>query len=317
MIKSVTAINHLGESTKIELSEAIPAHGLWITNITGIGPGDAIINSSAYATNDGAEDNSARLDVRTIQLTILLSDDDDHMTIEKARHNCYRIFQTKKKVRLIFETDERTVYIDGKVEHNVPDIFSKNESMSVDIKCSDPYFYKYTNGVVEDSQDLLAINPAFHFTYDETVDDGELETPFEVGVYQSNAGGLIANVYYDGDLEVGFTGKIYFAADLQGDIVLTRYGTDEYLRIYKDKLETLLNEPISAGDELIFSTDPKHIYAKAIKNGIETNILNAVDLDGSTWIILYPGDNTLNYVITEGNDNTQLTLYYKTAYQGV
>lgn len=335
MIKSVTAINYRGETCTIVLSEPDPAHGLLITNITGIGPGDATINTSDYATNDGSEFNSARLSARSIQITLLLSDDNDVMTIEKARHNAYRYFPTKKQVRLIFEIDEGLIYIDGRVEKNDPTVFSKNESLTIDIKCSDPYFYKYIPGTKnsEEHLDILSVAPAFEFV--ETprtatttsiltgqiisiVTDyvGVLETPYEVGTYTSSTD-LYGIIDYDGDVENGFDGSVEMVGELQGDIVIQRYNSNEYFKIDKLKLEALVGDTIDTGDKILFSTDEKHCYCKIIKDGIETNCLNAVDLEGSTWLLLYPGENIFIYRITDGIDNTQLTITYKTKFQGV
>lgn len=317
MIKSVTIINHLGESCKITLNDSEPAHGLMVTKITGIGPGEAQINDSDYATNDGSEFNSARLSSRSIQITILLSDEYPPMTIEKARHNAYRYLPVKKQVRLIFETDERNLYIDGRVEKNVPDIFSPSESLSIDIKCSDPYFYKYIPGSVDstESVDIMSILPAFEFTYDENVDDGELVNPYEVGEYTA-PGDLITTVVYDGEVENGFVGKITLNGELQGDIILSRYQRLEYFRIFRDRLLALVGS-LNVGDVIEFSTEPKHCYCKIIQNGVETNVLNAVDLVNSTWMTLNPGENTFVYAILNGSDNTQLELIYKTLFQGV
>ena len=70
MIKSLTVTNYRGSKLKIVLDEAEPSHGLIINNITGIGPSDANLNYSDYASNDGSEFNSARLEKsRDISLT--------------------------------------------------------------------------------------------------------------------------------------------------------------------------------------------------------------------------------------------------------
>lgn len=310
MIKSLTVVNYRGEKLKITLTEADPAHGLLIKDITGIGPADAILNSSDYASNDGSEFNSARLDKRSIQIVFLLTTEGG-ITIEQARHNAYRLFQNKKQVKLIFETDTRTISIDGRVEHNQPVIFSDKETVTVDIQCFDPYFYKYSTHGDKETVDLMAVSPAFHFEQ-----DGELETPFEVGIYGYDSGQIIETIDYEGEAENGFIGTIKFVGSIIGDIVLSRYQSTEYFKIDLTKLTAMGLTPAN-GDEIVFCTEPERNYAKIIQNGIETNILNAVDLAGSTWLLLYPGENTFVYAVTEGSDYTQLSISYKTRYQGV
>ena len=309
MIKSLTVVNYLGEKLKVTLTEADPAHGLLIKDITGIGPADAVLNSSDYASNDGSEFNSARLESRNIQIVFLLTNEAGN-TIEQARHNTYRMFPTKRPVKLIFETDERTSYIEGRVEHNTPTVFTDKESVTIDVKCFNPYFYRYSDTGGSEAVEFMTVSPAFHFE-----EDGELETPFEVGTYGYDES-IIDTVKYEGDVEDGFLLNIKFIGTIIGDIVLARYHSDEYFKIDLAKLTALVGTP-GVGDEIEISTYQDHNYAKIIQNGIETNILNAIDLVGSTWLLLYPGENTFVYAITDGQDYTQFTLTHKTKYQGV
>ena len=71
MIKSVTVINHLNESVKMELRSPEKS-GFLIQDITGLGPAKANVNSTEMATSDGSVYNSARLNSRNIVLTIKL-----------------------------------------------------------------------------------------------------------------------------------------------------------------------------------------------------------------------------------------------------
>ena len=67
MIKSVTVVNYLGESIKIELTKP-DVSGFVIKYITGLGPVKAEINNTEISTGDGAIYNSARLNSRNIVL---------------------------------------------------------------------------------------------------------------------------------------------------------------------------------------------------------------------------------------------------------
>ena len=46
MIKTVTVINYLREAVKIKLSDMSPSHGLIITDMSGLGPPKANINTT-------------------------------------------------------------------------------------------------------------------------------------------------------------------------------------------------------------------------------------------------------------------------------
>ncbi len=314
MIKSLTIVNHLGEKLKVTLTEADPAHGLLIKDITGLGPADATLNSSDYATNDGSEPNSARLENRSIQIIFLLTNEGG-CSIEQARHNTYRMFPTKKDVKLIFETDTRTLYAKGRVQRNTPVVFSDKETVTIDIKCDDPYFYKLNdNGFDDNTAEILTVQPALEFVRDSN-GMGELEEPYEVGRYASSAGTIVP-IIYEGEVENGFIADIKITGAVLGDITLSRYQTNEYFKIDRSKLISLVGS-LTAGDEIIFCTEQKHNYAKIIKDGVETNILNAIDLEHSTWLVLNPGENVFVYAISEGDDHTQVTLTYKAIFQGV
>ena len=69
MIRSVTVTNYLGDSIKLELSNP-ESSGFIIKSIDGLGPGNASINVTEIATNDGSVYNSARVQSRNITITL-------------------------------------------------------------------------------------------------------------------------------------------------------------------------------------------------------------------------------------------------------
>lgn len=139
MIKSITVTNYLGESLKIELARP-DLSGFVVQSITGLGPGKATINTTEVSTSDGGLFNSARMSKRNIVISLRYYYGSD-MTIEELRHLSYKYFPIKRKITLYIETDARTAEIEGYVEVNDPDIFSKNEGADISIICPDPYFY--------------------------------------------------------------------------------------------------------------------------------------------------------------------------------
>ena len=140
MIKSVTITNHLGESIKMELGFPEKS-GFLIQSITGLGPVKADINSTKFATSDGAIFNSARLDSRNIVMILRLL---ENSTIEDTRQKTYKYFPIKNRIRFRIETDNRTCETYGYVESNDPIIFSSQVSTQISIICPDPYFYSIT-----------------------------------------------------------------------------------------------------------------------------------------------------------------------------
>ena len=137
MIKTVTVINHLGESLKLELARPEES-GFVVKKIEGLGPSKADILTTEVITNDGSVFNFARSEQRDITITLDFS---YFTSIEDARHETYKYFPTRKPLDLIIETDNRRVRTKGYVESNEPDIFSKKEGCQISIICPDPNFY--------------------------------------------------------------------------------------------------------------------------------------------------------------------------------
>lgn len=156
MIKSVTAVNHLGEAVKVVLDDPNPKHGLLITSIDGLGPAKANINVTNLAVNDGAIYNSARLDYRNIVITFSFLDD-----IETTRQTTYKYFPIKKYIVLVIETDNNTLMTEGYVESNEPDIFSESEGCQISIICPDPHLHSLENNVAI----LSPVKSLFEFPY--------------------------------------------------------------------------------------------------------------------------------------------------------
>lgn len=167
MIKSVTVINHLNEKLKLELMRPEKS-GFAVTKIEGLGPVKADIHTVEVSSRDGSSYNSARANQRNIvvYLKFLFQN-----SIEDVRHKSYRYFPVKKPITLIFETDNRTLGIDGYVEANDPDIFSNSEGAQISIICPNPYFYSAgTNG--SNTVTFYGIEPEFEFPFsNESLDD--------------------------------------------------------------------------------------------------------------------------------------------------
>lgn len=181
MIKSLTVTNDLGESLTITLSEAVPAHGLLITDIDGLGPVKATINKTDLASDDGSIVNSTRIGNRTITLTLRFLE----TNVEDSRQLTYKYFPIKRQIRLLFETDNRYAYCDGYVESNEPDIFNKAETTKISIVCSDPNFYFTSTS----STVFSSVVSLFSFEFSSEIDD---YGPDEFYLVSSKTGSVIS-----------------------------------------------------------------------------------------------------------------------------
>lgn len=301
MIKSITVTNYLGESKKYELSRP-ELSGLVITNIEGLGPVKSDILTTKISSSDGSSFNSARTGTRNV---IIYFDFRFAKNIEVVRHETYKYFPKKKKIKLLIETDTRICETYGYVEDNDPNIFSENETTQISIICPDPYFYS-----VETNKTMLAgIEPMFEFPFsNESLDD-------DLIVFSEIRNRNQANIIYEGDADIGMIIRIVALGEAS-DIIIYNLNTREQIHIDTSKLKTLTGSGIIYGDEIIISTVKGNKYIKLLRNAVYTNIFNCIDKD-TDWFQLTKGDNKFSFVAVTGQDNLELTMENQVVYEGV
>ena len=304
MIKSVTITNHLDESIKLDLFNPEES-GFIIKSIEGLGPVKANINFKELATNDGSIDNSARLSSRNIVMSLQFM---ESPTIEETRLKSYKYFPIKRNIKFLIETDDRICETIGRVETNVPTIFSNAEGCQISILCPNPYFYSAgENGTNQTI--FYGTEPLFEFPFS---NESLTEDLIEFGSIENRTEGTI---YYDGDAEIGITIQIHAVGEAEG-LVIYNTKTREIMRINDDKLKSLMGSGIQAGDEITITTSrgEKGIYM--LRSGVTTNILNSLEKP-IKWFQLSKGDNTFAYTASAGLTNLQFRIENKVIYEGV
>ena len=304
MIKSVTITNHLDESIKLDLFNPEES-GFIIKSIEGLGPVKANINFKELATNDGAIDNSARLSSRNIVMSLQFM---ESPTIEETRLKSYKYFPIKRNIKFLIETDDRICETIGRVETNVPTIFSNAEGCQISILCPNPYFYSAgENGTNQTI--FYGTEPLFEFPFS---NESLTEDLIEFGSIENRTEGTI---YYDGDAEIGITIQIHAVGEAES-LVIYNTKTREIMRINDDKLKSLMGSGIQAGDEITITTSrgEKGIYM--LRSGVTTNILNSLEKP-IKWFQLSKGDNTFAYTASAGLTNLQFRIENKVIYEGV
>ena len=314
MLKSVTAINHRGDVINMELGNPYKT-GFAISNITGIGPPTADVNVTDLASIDGGYFNSARAQTRNIVMSIIFVDD---ASIETIRQKTYRYFPVKKPVTLIFEADNRTCGIQGYVESNGPEIFSNQESTQISILCPQPYFYDaYGDG--ETKVSFSSSYGIFEFPFSNEITENEYDNmaveEAALGEYHTNwqhiEFGIVTlehqrNIVYEGEADTGFLLEIIASGTVTGLSVFNAL-TEESITIKRN---------LTAGDTLQISTISGQKYARILRNGRYTNVMNYLDRDTS-WFKLVQGDNLIGFTADSGENNIELSITYKTLYEGV
>lgn len=304
MIKSIKVTNYLGESITLELGRPDKS-GFAVTSIEGLGPGKATINTTKISTRDGSLYNSARADNRNIVINVRYLWKD---SIEDARQLSYKYFPLKQKVNLVIESDNRSVAIDGYVESNEPNIFSKSSDADISIVCPFPFFQSAEG---DGSQETLfsGVDGAFEFPFS---NESLTENLLEIGTIRTLAENT---VIYKGDVETGITIYIHALGDV-GSISIYNLRTREVMRIDATKIEEYTGSGIIASDDIIICTEQGNKYANLIRGGKTYNILNCIDRT-MDWFKLSKGDNLFTYVSDYGSTNLQFRIENKIIYEGV
>lgn len=301
MIRSVTVTNHMDESITFELGSPEKS-GFLIQSISGIGSSKATINATEVATFDGSIYNSSRISPRNIVIKALFL---WNPTIEDARQMSYKYFPQKKKIHLVFTTDNRICETDGYVESNEPDIFSKQEGTSISIICPDPYLYSIekTNTV------FSGIEPLFEFPF---LNESLADNLIEMSRIKSDT---VSTIVYSGDADAGMVMTIRALGDVT-NIIVYNIDTRESMTINTAGITTITGKALGAGDDIIISTIKGSKYVKLLRGGVYYNILNCLD-KSSDWLQLTAGSNVFAYTAATGVDNLEFAISSPTLFAGV
>lgn len=338
MIKSLTVTNHLDESLTVTLADGDPQSGLLLTKITGLGPVKADVNITDIITLDGGHFNSSRLSSRNIviyfQFQEAVDENGNVRTIEDVRQLTYKYFPSKQMINILFHTDNLKVNIKGVVESNEPDIFSEAEITQISIVCPDPFFYSaYDNQTV-----FYSIEPLFEFPFENNgiVFTETLLTTDKDKVITDESGNEISSrkysverhiefgnyvyekyksIFYSGEDTIGVVFTIHALGDVK-NINIYNIDTREKMSINTEKIKTMTGKGFTTSDDIIISTVRGDLYAKLLRNGRYTNIINCINKDAD-WFKISKGDNVFAYTAEDGIENLLFTINNKVKYGGI
>lgn len=262
-----------------------------VTDITGLGPSSAHINTTDYAMLDGARLNSRKLNPRTITVTVCLQGD-----IEAARQQVYNYFRVKEAARFYFENGSRSAYIDGWVQSVEVDLFSMSEQMILTLYCPDPYFQ-----ADEQTTESLKFEPKlFYFPF--AINEGE---PVEFSSADPDKAVVALN---DSDTPAEVEIEAVFYANVE-DLIIRNLTTDQWFEIEAD---------MRYGDVLTITTGRKKKSVKLTRGSTTSSLMGNV-VAGSTFLELAPGENELNYSSDFGASDgyVEVTITYHRRYRGL
>lgn len=262
-----------------------------VTDITGLGPSSAHINTSNYARIDGAMLNSKKLNARTIVITVYLTGD-----VEAARQQIYTYFRTKEAARFYFENGSRSAYIDGYVQSVEVDLFSMSEFMTLTLFCPDPYFQ--ANEMITTSLAFEA--KRFYFPF--AIDQGD---PVELSVYDAERKVAVMN---DSDTDTPFEAEAVFYGSISELVVRNTTNGQSIGIAYA----------FQSGDVLTICTRRKEKSVKLTRDSMVISLMGVLT-EGSVFPVIAPGENEFNYSADGGeNDSSvEVTLTYNRRYRGL
>lgn len=261
-----------------------------ISEITGLNPPDATINTSQIALMDGAKFNSAKLNMRQINIAFAIE-----YSAAYNRVAMYNVLKSKQWVRMYYSGDQRNVYIDGYVQSIDISYFAMKQIVTVTILCPSPFFQS-AQLMVNELQNII---DSFHFPFSST------EEPQIVFGYFSNDVGV--TVENQGDVECGMIIELYARSPITNPKIFN-YITQDFIGV---------NYSMETADLITIDTRQGQKTVTLLRDGVETNIFNYV-MKNSTWLQLDASGSTFVYEVSSGVlGDLLVTFNHYNLYEGV
>ena len=262
-----------------------------VLDITGLSPSKAQINTIATAGMDGAQYNSARLNMKNIVIRLRLNG-----AVEQNRLELYEYFRAKEWCRFYYSNNSRSVYIDGYVESVECGLFSKSEIMQISILCPRSYFSALTE-IITDISNTVKL-----FTFPFSINTGE---PIAFSTYTENR---TTSIYNASGGEIGTIITVTVKSPISS-IVIKNTMTGDYIGI---------NYAFQVADIITINTTKGEKRVSLLRNGVEVNLFPGL-AEGSIFLQLAAGNNTFGYLADGGaaDEAVEISFAYRYQYKGV
>lgn len=280
--------NSAGECLDLMASK----HKYVVQSIIGLNPPVAQINETQIVGMDGAKFNSARLETRNIVIQLFLRGD-----IEASRQEILNFFRTKQTCRFYFGNQNRSVFIDGRVNTIEYDMFVKPQILQASILCMDPYLKSTAEHIIS----FNGSQAGFWFPFAINQND-----PVPISEYTS---GSVANVYCESDVETGLLIRVN-ALNSFSKFTIMNVDTGKYI---------VIEYEFEADDQLLINTANQDVSIRLLRDGAYVNLFPALG-DGSSILRLEPGNNHFGYMVNTSHSHdskAEVTFEFRTLYQGV
>lgn len=269
-----------------------------LSDAEGIYTVDITVNSVENSMLDGSTIAGSVVRARNIVLTIV--DKEDYGS---NRNLLYSLFMPRTEGSLVYEeidgsfSEKRMInYVVEKIE---PGSSGEARFHTVSLICPDPFFTDLSDTYVQ----MIGWEGAFEFDH-EFSDDGE-----EISYRVQNKLVEIANESSVDDL--GFVATLIAEGNVTNP-KLYLLERDEYIQIGSD------NYPFNMvyGDRLIISTVTARKNVILVRDGVQSYANQYIE-EGSEYIQLKIGVNTIRLSAESGEDNLLAAISFRNKYQGV
>src|SRR3972149_5775894 len=299
MINSFYVKTQLGDELTVELGRP-EISGFLVRFIDGLDPTKADIEMTQMAMMNGAVFNSSRSGSRNIVISLEYKGD-----VETMRRASYQFFPLRERVTLRFFSNTRSAEVFGYIESNKQQIFSKGCGCLISVQCPSSFLHALEN----QRTDFSAVESLFEFPFS---NESLTENLIEFSELQINPE---KTIFYEGEADRGVVLYIH-ALGIIEMLAIHNVETNESMVIDTDRLELLTGGPFDTGDDIIISTVEGQKYAKLVRDGVETNIMNCLERDPD-WFELHKGNNPFTYTADVGESNVQLTIEADIVYEGI
>lgn len=266
-----------------------------LIEIDGIERSNLELNTVSNGQFDGSVVVSKRIQNRPISITA----DYRGLNKEIERQKLISFFNPKNTGILTVNYGE----VERSIEYEIEDFNCKltnihdDLSFTVDLICPNPYW----SDVELNKKQIALWKGDFHFP---------LIIPQEKGITMGHREpSLIVNVLNNGQVKTGMIIEFKAKGTLKNPS-LFNVNTREFIKI---------NKGMVAGEKIIINTNVGKKKIIQNLNGIETDILNYLDIvgGGDTFLQLDVGDNLFRYDADSNLDNLEVNIYYNNNYLGV
>lgn len=262
-----------------------------VTNITGLNPPTASVNGAENANFDGATYKSSRMNTRNIVITLKIEGN-----VEKNRIALYTYIKVKHACTVFYTNGTRNVFIQGYVESLDIQLFEKKQMAQISIICMNPYFV----GAIAESVGSPSVIKLFQFPF--TIEETEKIPISELNLDRE------LTIINDGDVSAGIIVE-FFANGTVENPAIYNVGTNDGIKV---------NITLEDGDMVRINTNKGQKGAFLISKGVQTNIINDLDMIGSApWLQLESGSNTILFDADLNPQFLECSISYNDLYEGV